>query len=242
MKTDALVGIQDMGAAGLTCLDMRDGSARRRRRRDRRVARAAARDRHDAVRNHALRVAGAHAARRQAGARSRGRAHLREVGPARRAHRRGHDRRPAAREERRRRRRRHPEHVADRRGAAVPAADGGAGVPRGGAAAVAGVARRAGRRAPRCSAGCSRRRRSPASGGSTGSTTTWCAPTRSCVPGMGAGVVRVKGTARALALSVDCNAPVRLPRSVCRRAAGGGRGGAQRRVRRRRSRSAPPTA
>ena len=65
-------------------LDVRDGRARRRRRRDRRGARAAARDRHDAVRDHAVRVAGAHAARRQAGARSGSRAHLREVGSARR--------------------------------------------------------------------------------------------------------------------------------------------------------------
>ena len=50
-----------------------------------------------------------------------------------------------------------------------------------------------------------RRRRSPASAGSTGSTTTWCAPTRSTCPGMGAGVVRIKGTDRALAMSVDGN-------------------------------------
>ena len=61
--------------------------------------------------------------------------------------------------------------------------DGGAGVPRGGAAAVA--RRRSARRraAPTCSAGCSRRRASPASAGSTGSTTTWCGPTRWCCPG-----------------------------------------------------------
>ena len=74
MQTDALVGIQDMGAAGLDLLDDRDGIARRRGRRDRRRAGAAARDRHDAVRDHAVRVAGAHAAGREEGARSRGRA------------------------------------------------------------------------------------------------------------------------------------------------------------------------
>ena len=34
---------------------------------------------------------------------------------------------------------------------------------------------------------------------------TWCAPTRSLLAGMGAGVVRVKGTPRALALSTDGN-------------------------------------
>ncbi len=55
-------------------LDLRDGLARRRRRRDRRQPRAAARDRHDALRDHAVRVAGAHAAGRQARARGRGRA------------------------------------------------------------------------------------------------------------------------------------------------------------------------
>ena len=38
MQTDALVGVQDMGAAGLTCSTSRDGIARRRRRRDRRRA------------------------------------------------------------------------------------------------------------------------------------------------------------------------------------------------------------
>ena len=45
MATDACVGVQDMGAAGLTCATSRDGIARRRRRRDRRREGAAARDR-----------------------------------------------------------------------------------------------------------------------------------------------------------------------------------------------------
>ena len=49
MKTDALIGIQDMGAAGLTCSTCEMGCARRRRHRHRRRARAAARDRHDGV-------------------------------------------------------------------------------------------------------------------------------------------------------------------------------------------------
>ena len=74
MQTDALVGIQDMGAAGLTCSTCEMGVARRRGHRDRRRAGAAARDRHDAVRDHAVGVAGAHAARRQEGPRGRGRA------------------------------------------------------------------------------------------------------------------------------------------------------------------------
>jgi hypothetical protein len=85
MKTDALVGIQDMGAAGLTCSTCEMGS------------RGGAGVEIDVslvpqretgmtpYRNHALRVAGAHAARREEEAGSRGRAHLREVGPARRA-------------------------------------------------------------------------------------------------------------------------------------------------------------
>ena len=75
MKTDALVGIQDMGAAGLTCstceMGARGGSG---------IAidvslvpqRETA---HDALRNHAVRIAGAHAARgqkRDANARSSG--------------------------------------------------------------------------------------------------------------------------------------------------------------------------
>ena len=52
---------------------------------------------------------------------------------------------------------------------------------------------------------CWRRRRSRASAGSTASTTTWCARTRSCSPAWAPGVVRVKGTSRALALSTDGN-------------------------------------
>ena len=74
MKTDALVGIQDMGAAGLTCSTCEMGSRGGAGVEIDVVARAAARDRHDAVRDHAVRVAGAHAARRQAGPRGRSRA------------------------------------------------------------------------------------------------------------------------------------------------------------------------
>ena len=66
MQTDALVGIQDMGAAGLTCSTTEMGSRGGAGVEIDVVARAAARDRHDAVRDHAVRVAGAHAARRQA--------------------------------------------------------------------------------------------------------------------------------------------------------------------------------
>ena len=53
---------------------------------------------------------------------------------------------------------------------------------------------------------CSRRRALPASAGSIASTTTWCGRTRSCSPVWVPASIRVKGTSRALALSVDCNA------------------------------------
>ena len=96
MATDALIGVQDMGAAGLDLLDLRNGRARRRRHRDRRPARPAAGNRDVALRDHALRIAGAHAARRQARTRARGRGDLREVGSPRRAHRRRHRRRADA--------------------------------------------------------------------------------------------------------------------------------------------------
>ncbi len=62
MKTGAIVGIQDMGAAGLTCSTCEMGSRARHRRRNRSEARAAAGNRHVALRHHAQRVAGAHAA------------------------------------------------------------------------------------------------------------------------------------------------------------------------------------
>ena len=70
MSTGAVVAIQDMGAAGLTCSTLRDGFARRHGHRNRSRARAAARNRHDALRNHAQRIAGAHAAGRRARAAS----------------------------------------------------------------------------------------------------------------------------------------------------------------------------
>jgi phosphoribosylformylglycinamidine synthase subunit PurL len=186
MKTGALVGIQDMGAAGLTCstceMGARGGTG--------------------------IEIDVMHVPQRETGMtpyeimlsesqermllvvkkgrepRSSG---LREVGPARRAHRHvtddGRDARPD-----------HGEVVAempnrgaDRRGAALRPADARARWQRRGAAARP---RRAGGAPPArrrgASLGCSPRRRSRASAGSTGSTTTWCGPTRSCCPGMGA--------------------------------------------------------
>ena len=73
-------------------LDVRNGSARRGRHRYRCGTRAAARDGDDRVRDHAVRVAGAHAACRQTRTRARGRRDFREVGPACRPHRRSHRR------------------------------------------------------------------------------------------------------------------------------------------------------
>ena len=60
--TEHVVAIQDMGAAGLTSSLGRDGRPRRHRHRARSRRGAAARGGHDAVRDPALRVAGAHAA------------------------------------------------------------------------------------------------------------------------------------------------------------------------------------
>ena len=71
MQTGAIVGIQDMGAAGLTCSTCEMGGARRRWPGDRARPGAAARDRHDSLRDHAERVAGAHAAGGRKGPRGR---------------------------------------------------------------------------------------------------------------------------------------------------------------------------
>ena len=94
MATDMIVAIQDMGAAGLTSstsemadkggvgieLDPRP--------------RAAARARHDRLRDDALRVPGAHADDPEARPRGRGRGDLQEVGPRLRGDRQDHRHRP----------------------------------------------------------------------------------------------------------------------------------------------------
>ena len=71
MRTGAVVAIQDMGAAGLDEFILRDGFARLDGHRDRTRARAPARIGHDALRNHAQRIAGAHVAGGEARARIR---------------------------------------------------------------------------------------------------------------------------------------------------------------------------
>ena len=75
---------------------VRDGQRRRRRDGHRRLARPAARARHGAVRDHGLRVPGAHALRRRARARRRGARGLREMGGQRHGDRRGHRHTPDA--------------------------------------------------------------------------------------------------------------------------------------------------
>ena len=82
-KTDAVVGIQDMGAAGLTSSTFEMAGRGRQRRRDRPLEGAGARDRDDALRDHALRVAGAHAPRRAARPPGRGPRDLPQVGARR---------------------------------------------------------------------------------------------------------------------------------------------------------------
>ena len=59
MRAGAIVGIQDMGAAGLTSSSCEMGARAGQRRRDRNRPGAAARDGNDALRNDALRIAGA---------------------------------------------------------------------------------------------------------------------------------------------------------------------------------------
>jgi phosphoribosylformylglycinamidine (FGAM) synthase-like enzyme len=83
MQTGAIVGIQDMGAAGLTCstcemgarggvgLDVELDNV------------AAARNRHELLRDHAFRKPGAHAAGRRKGPRRRSARRLRQVGTGR---------------------------------------------------------------------------------------------------------------------------------------------------------------
>ena len=100
-------------------LDVGDGRPRRQWHRDRCQPRSATRDRHDAVRDHAVRIAGAHAARRQEGPGSRGRGDLREVGSARRSYWRRDDRRHTPRAASWRDRRRDSEWTAGRRGAGL---------------------------------------------------------------------------------------------------------------------------
>ena len=202
MTTGALVGIQDMGAAGLTCSTSEMGSRG----------------------GVGIEIDVKHVPQRETGMTpyeimlsesqermlmvvKRGREHeveddLREVGPARRANRRGASGKHAGREGARAARGADPEPRADRRGAASTT-----GRRRGLTwldevrSARPGVARPSTRCRARRWRRCWRRRPSPASTGSTGSTTTWCARTRSCSPGLAA---------------ASCGSRARPARSRCR--------------------------
>ena len=80
MENDCMVGIQDMGAAGLTSSSVEMAGARRSASSSTSTTCRCAR-RHDAVRDHALGEPGAHADGARARPRGRGAPHLRQVGP-----------------------------------------------------------------------------------------------------------------------------------------------------------------
>ena len=122
MQTGAIVGIQDMGAAGLTCSTCEMGSRAGTGVEIDLALRAAARNRHDAVRDHALRIAGAHAAGGRKGPRRRSLRGLPQVGAGRGDDRTRHRRRQAAREGSRRGGRGDSQSRAGRRSAAVRSA------------------------------------------------------------------------------------------------------------------------
>jgi len=100
-KTDYLVGIQDMGAAGLTSSSVEMASRAGSGLEPGRGRRPAARDRDDPLRGDAERVAGAHAAGRQEGPREGSLRDLRQVGPGARDRWPRHRHRQAGGEERR---------------------------------------------------------------------------------------------------------------------------------------------
>ena len=80
---------------------------------------------------------------------------------------------------------------------------------------------------------CSIRRPSPASAGSSSSTTRPSRPARVIGPGGDAGVLRVRGTAFGLAVTVDCNGRCVVPRPLRGRQGSRRRGRAQHRLHRR---------
>ena len=110
-------GDSGYGGRGADLLDVRDGQSRRSRHRDRAGPCSAARHRHDALRDHAQREPGAHAARRRQRPRGRSLPRLQEVGPGSRRNRHRHRRRQAPRPASRRDRRRDPQSRTGRRSA-----------------------------------------------------------------------------------------------------------------------------
>ena len=107
LEAEMLLSLQDLGAAGSVVVSFGDGLEGGGRARHRRVARAAARGGHGALRDHDLRVSGADAVRGRAGAAGRAARRLRALGRARDGDRRRHRHAQPARVRRRRPRRRH---------------------------------------------------------------------------------------------------------------------------------------
>ena len=228
-KTGAVVGIQDMGAAGLTCSTSEMG-ARAGTGIEIDIAQGAqARDRHDRLRGHALRVAGAHAARGGEGARGRDRRASSRSGTC--------TRRPSARSP-------PTSGCASSTTGALEADVPERGAHRRGARSTTGPGwSPRTRRPPRT---CSPSRRPPTSAKACAARSLaspniankrWIyrqydstVRTNTLVgPGSDAAVVRVKGTRKALAMSDGRQRPLRLARPLRGRAPGRGRGLPQRR-------------
>ena len=187
MNSDVLVGIQDMGAAGLTSSSVEMAARAGNGIELDLDACRAARPSMTRVRDHALRVAGAHARCRQSGPRSRGARHLREVGSRRRGHRARH---------------RHRQRSSSRRAGACRREFRSRRSPKGCATSARSRARR---RSTTSARSTSRRSRRPADlgaallkllarrtsrprSGSTASTITWCALGTVVRPGADAAV------------------------------------------------------
>ena len=232
MQTGAVVGIQDMGAAGLACspseMPARAGTGA-----DVDLERVpAARDGHDAVRDPPLGVPGADAPRRGARPRGGGAADLPEVGAGRRRHRARDRRRGPARPHAGRGGGRGAGRGADRRRARLrpaPCPPGLAGPERRVRPADPARAGGSGRRAPAAPGLAHDRVEAKHLGRQydqqVGINTL-------VLPGSDAAVLRIKGTRRAIAVSTDGNG--RSGSSTRPRAARWrSRGGPQRRVRRR---------
>ena len=240
MKTGAVVGIQDMGAAGFTCSTSEMGSRG----------------------GCGMTIDVMHVPQRETGMTpyeimlsesqermllvvERGREHeveaVFEKWDLHAVHRRGHRRHTSEDSRAGLAGRRRAQSRADRRGAGLPPADGRAAMAEGRSAAVARTIwqprhrhRSAFDRLIAAPTIASKRWAYRQYDHTVGTNTI-------AQPGMSAAVVRVKGTSRGLAISVDGNGRFCYLDPYQRRDARGGRSGAQRRVRRRRSRSAPPT-
>ncbi len=119
MATDAIIAIQDMGAAGLTSssAEMGDKGGSRHRARSRQGA--PARSEHDRLRHDAVGKPGAHAGGAEAGPRGRGRSDLPEVGTRFRRHRHHHRHQSPRRQAQGRGGGRHADHRALRRSAGL---------------------------------------------------------------------------------------------------------------------------